>query len=543
MSARTTFAADAPPQPTAVPSLVDAMLRPETYPHPADRLRLLETHISWIALAGEYAYKFKKPVDFGFLDFSTFERRANDCAAEVRLNRRLCPDVYLGVVDLVERGGSFHIGGPGRRVEPAVCMRRLPDEGMLPALLARDAVQPSLLQQIAGRLARFHTRAPTGPGVDELGGLASVQLKWAENFEQMAPFIDRTISTASQVAIDAYVRRFLATHATLFDRRVAAGRIRDGHGDLHAASICVEGRRLHLFDCLEFSERYRCSDVAAEVAFLAMDLDHFGRADLSAAFVDTYVRHSSDDELRQLLDFYKCYRAYVRGKVLSLRLDELDRDPAHASTFVDEARSYFELAHSYTAEPRHPTLFVTVGLPASGKTSLACALAGRLALVRLSSDVVRKELVGMKSTERRLDAFQQGLYSPQMSRRTYAALRRRARRWLRRDHSVVLDATFGQPRERAAVRRLAAALGVGCVVLYCRADDTTIRARLASRATDVDTPSDARLELWPALRAAFVEPSEIPDLIEVDLTKPLAEAVEGALERIRTRITPSISNV
>ena len=259
------------------------------------------------------------------------------------------------------------------------------------------------------------------------------------------------------------------------------GRIRDGHGDLHAGSVCVAHRRLYLFDCIEFNDRFRCADVAAEVAFLAMDLDHLGRADLGHAFVDAYVRRSGDRELLALLDFYKCYRAFVRGKVLGFQLDEPARAAGELERVADEARAYFDLAYAYTRHQAEPTLLVTMGLPASGKTTLAHALAGRLGLVHLSSDVVRKQLAGMRPTEHRLDGFERGLYGRSMSRRTYAMLRRQAARWLRRGRSLVLDATYSQPAERAAVRQLARRTGARLVVLVCRADESVLQARLAAR--------------------------------------------------------------
>jgi aminoglycoside phosphotransferase family enzyme len=327
--------------------LIASLLQPHAYSHPAERIELRETHISWVILAGPYVYKVKKPVDLGFLDFTTIDRRAADCADEVRLNRRLCPDVYLGVIEIVERDGSYFVGGPGRPVEPAVWMRRLPDEGMLPSLLAREAVGPELVRSIGRRLAAFHAEAATGAGVDVYGSPATVRANWEENFAQTAPFLGRTLAPSIRTRIGDFVERFLAEQHELLERRVAEGRIRDGHGDLHAASICIEGRRVQIFDCLEFAARFRCSDVAAEVAFLAMDLDHYGHADLGAAFVDEYVQHSGDTELRVLLDFYRCYRAYVRGKVASLRLNEPGLSANDRAAITSETRAYFDLARRY----------------------------------------------------------------------------------------------------------------------------------------------------------------------------------------------------
>lgn len=515
-----------------MPPLIQALLRPEAYSHPADNLRVHETHISWVILAGLFAYKMKKHVNFGFLDFSSLEQRRADCEAEVRLNRRLCPDVYRGVVDIVERDGAFWIGGPGHIVEPAVWMRRLPEEGMLPHLLARDAVDVALVRRIARALARFHVTAATGTGVDDWGTIAAVRANWEENFAQTAPFIGRTIPAAFQDRIAIFVSDMLAHRAPLFDERVAAGRIRDGHGDLHSANICVEGRRLHLFDCLEFSPRYRCADVAAEVAFLAMDLDRYGRADLASAFVDAYVGASGDQQLLELLPFYRCYRAYVRGKVLSLGLDDLARPPDARAEMTRQAQRYFDLSWSHAGGIVHPLLVVTMGMPATGKTTLAHALATRLGLVHLSSDRVRKELAGVAPSARHTGAYKAGIYSTQMTRRTYTTLHRRAGRWLRRGQSTVLDATYGDPAERVALRRLARRTGVRLVVFVCEADEETIRSRLAARATDAGVVSDARLTNWPALRDAFVDPAEMPYTVRLDMTRNEVHVLECALGRL-----------
>ncbi|MBV9893145.1 MAG: AAA family ATPase [Chloroflexi bacterium] len=506
------------------------LLRPEAFDHPAREPRLIQTHISWLILAGELVYKLRKPVNFGFLDFSTSDQRRADCEAEVQLNRRLCPDLYVGVANVVERDGRLAFGGAGVPIEPAVCMRRLPESGMLLALIERGVADERLMRRIATQLADFHAEAATGPGVDEYGSPESIRANWDENFAQTV-----NLEPDCRAAISQYVTGFLNEHADLIERRMRQGRIRDGHGDLHAASVCATRRRLYLFDCIEFNARFRCADVAADVAFLAMDLDHLGRADLSHAFVDAYVRRSGDMELESVLDFYKCYRAFVRGKVLSFRLTDRQLPRQESATIAREDHAYFELARTYaTRTSNPPQLVVTMGLPASGKTTLADSLAGRLALVHLSSDVVRKQLVGVRPHSHRSDSFERGLYSRSMTRRTYALLVRKAGRWLRRGQSVVLDATFGQPADRAAVRQLARRTRARLLVVVCEADEATIRERLAARTHDSRSESDARLELRPALRASFVQPDEVAGALHVDMTRPLEETLADVIRSVRS---------
>lgn len=493
------------------PRMIRELLLPGAYPHPAADLRLEETHISWVLLAGPYAYKIKKPLDLGFLDFSTLDRRSAACEVEVRLNQRLAPSTYLGVVDVVERGGKVHIGGPGRVVDRAVWMRRLPADGMLPALLARNAAPPLLMQRLARDLARFHASAATGPGVDEHGSPETIAALWQQNFEQVGRFVGSVVPRWEIAVAERFVRSTLEAERGLFEERVATGRIRDGHGDLHAASICVVDGEIVPFDCLEFSPRYRCADVAAEVAFLAMDLDHAARADLGWTFVSSYVRSSSDPAIWRLLNFYKAYRAFVRGKVRSLRLIETGRSPGEIEAIAADARAYFDLAAAYSGGVVAPTVTVTAGIPGSGKTTLARALAARSGAVHLSTDVTRKRLARLRQPERARSPFADGIYTREATRRTYAELRRQAARWLRRGVSVVLDGTFGDPRQRALARQLALRAHAGFLLVLTTCDDATRQERIEARVREGANASDADWEIAQRIADAFVSPDELDE--------------------------------
>jgi aminoglycoside phosphotransferase family enzyme len=329
-----------------LPELIKALLNPRLYPEPPRQVELVQTQMSYVLLAGDYVYKTKKPVDLGYLDYTTLEKRLVFCRKETELNRRLCPDAYLGVVEITYRNGHYALGGEGSIAEYAVKMRRLPGERMLDYLLPRGEVTPEMLADVAGLLAGFHARAETGGEINRIGGLNAVIQNTEENFAQTEPYFGEIIAPETYERLKSYTRGFIKANEDLFRKRVAAGHIRDCHGDLHAAHICFT-EKICIYDCIEFNDRFRYTDVAAEVAFLAMDLDRYGRRDLSQAFVDAYIEASGDGELLKLLNFYKCYRAYVRGKVGCFQYDDPQIPAADKARIRADARGYFELAESY----------------------------------------------------------------------------------------------------------------------------------------------------------------------------------------------------
>ena len=330
-----------------LPDMVKALLDPKAYPDTTRRVELMQTQMSFVFLTDDYVYKVKKPVNLGYLDYTTLDKRYFYCQQEVELNRRLCPDAYLGVVTITESRGNILIDGQGKVVEYAVKMRRLPQEAMMNVLLAQNRVSVEMITSVAQKLVEFHQKAETSADISTFGSLDTITVNAEENFTQTEKYIGSTISREQYQRIKGYTSEFIVQKAPLFRKRVADGRIRDCHGDLHAAHICFTNG-ICIYDCIEFNDRFRYCDVASEVAFLAMDLDNYGRADLSQSFVNAYVNKSQDKELLRLLNFYKCYRAYVRGKVESFHLDDASISEEEKARAKTRAQRYFELADSYT---------------------------------------------------------------------------------------------------------------------------------------------------------------------------------------------------
>lgn len=517
--------------PGELPSFVAALLDPAAHPHPTEGVDVVETHISWLLRTDEHVYKIKKPVNFGFLDFSTLDSRAFYCAEEVTLNRRLSPDVYLGVVEITQTPEGIRMGGSGRVVDYAVKMRRLPEGCWLGRLLEQGGADPALMERIAARIASFH-RDAEGPRDPALGGWETVRSNCEENFAQTARYLGATLDPATHDVVRAYTRVFLDVRKPLFRRREEEGWIRDGHGDLHAAQICVRNG-IDFIDCIEFNERFRFADTAADLAFLAMDIEYRGRPELARALVDAYVEASGDGGLRELLGFYTCYRAYTRGKVESLRVDQLAHGDAERGAAGDRARAYFRLARRHAFPPK-PLLLIMTGLMGSGKSTLGAALAERLDGVLVRSDEVRKTLAGMTPQERQRVAWKAGIYSDAATRRTYDEMHRLAESALGEGRTVVLDGSYARHEWRKSAETIARSRGVPFWTVHAVCDEGIIERRLQDRERAGTGPSDGRLELRADQRAMF-EPPGATRVIEVDTGRARPDVTYDALETLYRR--------
>ena len=599
--------ADAARRQQAFAEMLRALARPEAFetPHPdgagsihADRGRIstdvtthhiagqveiLQTHASAVLLAGDRAYKLKKPNDFGFFDYSTPALRRHFCGEEVRLNARLAPRVYLGVAPVVAlASGAFRFASPrsadalpqpgdeldgGRVADYAVVMVRLPEEATLEARIWTGNVRPELLAAVAERVAAFHAASRTGDDIARFGSVEVIQHNWDENFEQMAPYIGRALDAATFDRIRTYVDAFLRRRRLLFETRVRTNRIRDCHGDLRMQHIYfldgptpgadrgVSSDSPAIIDCIEFNERFRYSDVAAEIAFLTMELDAAGRPDLARAFTDAYIARTGDEALREVLPFYACYRACVRGKVTAFQLDEPEVPAAQREEAQRLARMLFALAGHYASALPGPTLLLVGGLMGVGKTSLARRLAHELGWALFSSDAIRKELAGLDTGTPQDVPYGQGIYSREWTARTYQTMWERAAAALAQGRSVILDASFARRSDRQAAAALARAANATASFVECVCPREVALARLLKRWSDKQSttgaaspvaaprtegmprdPSDGRPELYEAQAAAWqpFDDALEPDLshLRVDTQRSAAASVAQVMDAL-----------
>jgi aminoglycoside phosphotransferase family enzyme/predicted kinase len=484
-----------------LPELIAALSRPFAYPDPAPHVEVRQTHISVVFLTERFAYKLKKPVNLGFLDFSTPEKRRHYCAEEVRLNRRLAPHVYLGVVPVTATGGEIRFEGEGETIDWAVKMQRLPADATLERRLQRGELGADVLEALAARLAAFHASAESSPHVSAFGRFEVVARNARENFEQAAPQVGTALSPAVFARLRDLNEQALARWRPLIEERVARGVPRDTHGDLHLDHVYLFPERpppedLVVIDCIEFNERFRYADPVADVAFLGMDLAYHGRRDLARAFADAYLRAAGDAEGRALLPFYTAYRAAVRGKVEGLKRAEREVPAAQRDEALAGARAHWLLALGELEEPaRRPCLLLVAGLPGSGKSTLARRLQEQAGFAVIRSDVVRKELTGGADNE--------DIYTPQWSDQTYAECLRRAEAVLFAGGRALIDANFREERRRRASLDAAVRWGVPALLLVCQAEPEVARARLQGRRGDV---SDAGWATYLQLRAGWEEP-------------------------------------
>jgi aminoglycoside phosphotransferase family enzyme/predicted kinase len=496
---------------------IEALLDPGVYPHEVRVIQMVETHISWVILTGSYAYKVKKALDLGFLDFSTLAKRKFFCEEEIRLNGRLAPHVYLDVVAITGSPKAPRLAGEGPVIEYAVRMRQFPQEALLDRLIARNALRPAHIDGMTAIVAQFHEAILGAPADTPFGTPEAALDPVVENFRQV-------LAREQDPAIRARLRRLQTwseqTNQRLSDvilRRKAEGRVRECHGDMHLGNMALVDGEILIFDGIEFNENLRWIDVTSEVAFLTSDLEHRGRPDYAWRFLNGYLEATGDYPGLAVLRYYQAYRAMVRAKVARIRLAQDDlSDTGRAATEGDFER-HLSQAEGYAAAPG-PRLILMRGVSGSGKTVVSQGLLERLGAVRLRSDVERKRLFRLAATERSHSAVAGGIYAPEATRKTYQRLHELAAGVLEAGYPVIVDATFLHRAQRDPFRRLAEARRIPFAILDVRAKESVLRRRVADRMAAGRDASEAGVAVLEHQLKDYgpLDPEEAPYGIPVD---------------------------
>ena len=511
--------------PHKLPLLIRTMLDREFYPHEtAGAVELIQTHISYVLLTGTYAYKVKKPVDYGFVDFSTLDRRQYFCAEELRLNLRGAPGLYLEVLPVTAQGGGYRLRGTGTPVEYAVKMRQFAPGALMSDRLERGEVTDAHVIALARTVASYHARAAVGPSISRFGEPARIRQAIDDNYRHTERFVGGPLTREQFEQIRAFTDGFFDKGAAVLTDRVEGGSIRECHGDLHLANICFWEGSILLFDCIEFNESFRYVDVMYDVAFTAMDLEARGRADLATLFVNEYAERTGDWNGLQMLPLYRCHQAYVRAKVNSLLLEDPEISQETRSAAARMAAAYYRLASRY-AQPGQERLMLMSGLSGSGKSTIARELARRTGAVHIRSDAVRKHLAGVPLEER----AGAEVYGKAMTERTYERLLELGILLASQGLSVILDARYDRRAVRLAAIERARSASLGIRILHCEAPDNLLRGRMDSRHGDLSDATSELLEYQRAGTESFTD-AERPYVRTLDSSQPVDLLIDTAWE-------------
>jgi aminoglycoside phosphotransferase family enzyme/predicted kinase len=499
------------------PPLIQALHRANAYPHPVGPIRLVETHISWLLLTGEYVYKIKKPVDFGFLDFSTLKRRQFFCEEELRLNRRLAPELYLDVMPITGTSEHPQIAGTGPAIEYAVKMVQFPAGQLLSERAERGQLEAGEIDQITRLIAAFHETIERA-GEESVYGNSDVIQQWfMENIDTVKPQLADASQLRQLESIQAWGEAQWRGKTALMQQRKRQGYVRECHGDLHLNNITLINGKVTLFDCIEFNPTLRWIDVISEIAFLFIDLLHVGHERLANRFLNQYLHYTGDYGGLALLRYYLVYRAMVRAKVTLLRMAQQHNNEAVCARARADYAVYAHLAERFTKEGR-PALIITHGYSGSGKSTLASRLVEQLGVIQLRSDVERKRLFGYRMLDATHSGVDQGLYTQEAGRRTFLRLAELAQAVLEAGFTVIVDATFIAAGLREQFRKLAGECGVPFLIIDFQASEQELYRRIEQRRQLKNDASEATLEVLQQQLAAAqpLSADELACTISVD---------------------------
>lgn len=500
--------------------LFETLKNPSFYGPNVKSVNILQTHISFIALTGKYAYKIKKPVDFGFLDFSTIDKRKFFCDEEIRLNRRLCPEIYLEVLTITKKNNEIELNGEGTVVDYALKMKEFPQDKIMTSLLKKGEIKEDTIKQICTIMINFYNSQKRSNEIDNYGKAEAIKKNIEENFEQTKSVVDITISKEDYRFIQDVSNAFIDNKNDVFQKRIKQGFIHDCHGDLHSGNIVVTDK-IYIFDCIEFNKRFRYCDVASDLGFLAMDLDYLNFPFLSSYLINNYVDKSNDTGIFDVLNFYKSYRAYVRGKVNGFRLSDPTIDQKEKKETIETAKKYFNLSYYYTSlfsldlNTKKPLIFMVSGLTGTGKSTLALKLAVDYHAQQINTDIVRKELEGIDKYEKHHDKIDTGLYAPEKIDFTYEKVIEKAVNHLKKSENVVLDATFQKKKYRDMVKNITEENKAFLIPIRCNCPDNVVKKWLEERLKKKSV-SDGRWEIYQNQKKTFEPFDTNEDHLDID---------------------------
>jgi len=521
-------------------AFVKALKDPLTYGDDIDQVRLLQTHISFVALTDSYVYKIKKPVNFGFLDFSSLEKRRHFCEEEIRLNKRLCPDIYLDVVRITENkdASKLTINGTGDIVDYAVKMKQFSQENIMTTLLEKEQVTKDHIDSLCNILIDFYKRSDSTKEIDSYGTPSSVKQNIDENFEQTTDMIDITIPQETYNIIKVANERFFKDHEHHLSDRMINGHIRDCHGDLHSGNIVINDTNdICVFDCIEFNKRFRFIDVASDIGFLSMDLDFHNHFYLSSYLIQQYVAQGKDTSLFDVLNFYRSYRAYVRGKVIGFQLNDPHIEQEKRDSIITIAKKYYALSRYYAElferqiSDKRSIVFLVSGLTGTGKSTLASKLSIDYHAEILNTDIVRKKLAGIDTFERHHDEPNTGLYDPKNIQQTYQKVMELGSHFLKKKRNIILDATFQKRKHRILAQELAREHDAVFVPILCSCPEDIAKKWLDQRLHE-QTASDGRWEIYQSMKKSFEPFGKDEDHITIDMSKEIYQDQMAQFQQI-----------